>query len=250
MVLRILFALCILLAPVTVHADEPLLIVTNTFAPHVFDDPEKPGTMYEVTRAAFAAAGIRAEFRFFPWRRCTTMVQDGTAFATFPYIRNAKREQFALFSEPLREERSVFFFRKDSAVPTDITSLEQLKPYRIGGTLGYHYEQTFREAGLNVDYAANQVSAFNKLLADRVDYVADGEVSGRYLAASMLAGHADEIDYTDWAWKTTTGHLMVSRAYPNASRLLERFNEGLARIRADGTYEAILVKYGLGPKDR
>lgn len=39
-------------------------------------------------------------------------------------------------------------------------------------------------------------------------------------------------------------HNMVSRDHPRGEELIEDFNEGLAAIREDGTYEQILTEMG------
>jgi ABC-type amino acid transport substrate-binding protein len=45
-----------------------------------------------------------------------------------------------------------------------------------------------------------------------------------------------------------TFHLMVSRSFPGSQEIVKKFNAGLAAIRKDGTYSAIMAKHGVPEK--
>jgi len=221
---------------------EPVLLVTNEYYPYVSMAGDRPGLLREVVAAVFREAGIEARVECRPWRRCALMVEDGTAFGAFPYARTPRREKYAWFSDTICECRNVFFFLKGWLPDFRFTDLEGLRPYVIAGTSGNYYEDIFEEAGLRVDYAPGEASGVHKIRRMRTDLFAEDELVGWNLINRIFPSQK-HLFGSSKAWNVNPQHVMVSKRYPSAKRLMERFNQGLAAIRENGVYDRILSKY-------
>lgn len=224
-------------------ADEPILLVTNEWTPYVSSDRDNPGLITEIILAAFKEAGVEVQVEFRPWRRCALMVEDGAAFAAFPYARTETRQKYAWFSDPIWECRNVFFYLKGRRGNFDYTSLEALRSFVIAGTSGNYYEGVFREKNLTVDYAPGEASGVRKLWEYRADLFAEAEAVGWTLINRLFPGSTFMFGSTPTPWNVNPQSLMVSRRYPDAHILMERFNSGLKTIRENGTYTRIVRKY-------
>ncbi|AMK10501.1 substrate-binding periplasmic protein [Pseudodesulfovibrio indicus] len=226
------------------HAgEEPLLLVSGNYEPYVIAQGTRPGLLSEIVTQAFAEQGIRVEIRFYPWRRCALMVETGEAFAAFPYARTDKRARYAWFSDVIWVCRNVFFYMKGRMGEFDFTTLEALRPYLIAGTSGNYYEEVFREKGLTVDYAPGEASGVRKLWELRTALFAEDELVGRTLIARIFPARRDRFGWTPTPWNLNPQHLMVSKAYPGARELMDRFNAGLWAIRDSGAYDRIVESY-------
>ena len=221
---------------------EPVLLVTNEYFPYVSMSEDRPGLLHEVVVAAFDEAGVKARVQYRPWRRCALMVEDGTALGAFPYAETPKRERYAWFSDIIWECRNVFFFLKGRFPDFRFTDLKGLRPYIIAGTSGNYYEDVFEDACLRVDYAPGEASGVHKIWMMRTDLFAEDELVGWNLINRIFPSNKHMFGSSN-AWNTNPQHVMVSKRYPSAKELMERFNQGLAAIRRNGTYDRLVAKY-------
>lgn len=220
-------------------------LVTGEWPPYVSQELPGQGPITEIVVAALAAVGCRASVQFAPWKRCEWMLAEGKAFGAFPYVRNVAREKTFAFSQPFIRLEDRFFYLKGRLPGFDYKGSESLRSLLIGGAIGYHYEQPLREAGLRVDWASDIRASFRQLIAGRVDVVIEERWVGQTIVSELLGDQACMVGMTRDHFSLTENSLMVSRAYPDSARLLLRFNQGLEKIRADGTYARILQRHGI-----
>ncbi|WP_207264131.1 transporter substrate-binding domain-containing protein [Desulfovibrio sp. Huiquan2017] len=240
------FFLLPVLAAAPAGAGEPVVLVTGDYPPYIVTDGTRPGLLTEIVQAAFAQVGVETRILFRPWRRCALMVREGEAFGTYPYGRTAQRAEYAWFSDTIWVCRNVFFYLKGRLGQFDYTTLEALRGYVIAGTSGHYYEETFKEKGLTVDYAPGEASGVRRLWELRAALFAEDELVGWTLIRRIFPSRAHVFGSTPTPWNLNPQHLMVSKAYPGARKLLARFNKGLAAIRANGTYDRLVGSY-FGP---
>ena len=227
-------------------ATDELPFVTGEWPPYSSEQIDGYGVCTEIVSAIVQEMGMIPKYNFFPWRRAELMVQQGEAFGAFPYAPNPERQENFDFSEMLLQHKMVFFYNQQAmSQPPTWTTLADLRAYRIGGVMGNNYESAFTNAGLTVHYVNSEKLNVNLLYANRVDLILTDEAVGRYLIQQLYPAERDIFGVLAKSFKTGNSHLMISRAYPFAERLRVQFNEAFQRIKANGTYRAILTKYGI-----
>ncbi|GAK54884.1 extracellular solute-binding protein, family 3 [Candidatus Vecturithrix granuli] len=232
-----------------VSASDEIVLTTENYPPYAIERADDLGVFPELIIAAFKEMGSSVTFKFYPWKRAENEVRLGRSFAVFPARLTKERQQEFDFSDPCYNYSAKFFYNKKfhpDGVPFE--KLEDLRPYMLGGELGYWYEPLFKEIGLQVDYVPTVEQNIHKLYAGRIDLVPEEENNARYLIRKLYPEEADQFGALAKPLEEPGGdinqlRLMVSRTYPNAGELLQKFNEGLAAIRANGTYMQILEKY-------
>ena len=231
-------------------AGNEVILTTGDWPPYVFETGPDKGPMADLVIAAFNEVGITAKIVFYPWKRTEDEVRQGNAFAAFPYALNPERQEEFDFSNPLYTVKAKFFFNKKyhpNGIPFE--NLADLKNYKIGGLLGSWYEPTFKEAGLQVEFVSSTDQNVEKLARGRIDLMIEEENSVWTLIRQLYPNEVDQFATLEKPLEqpgvVNDLSLMVSRSYPNSAKLLEKFNEGLAVIRANGVYEQILEKYKL-----
>ena len=80
--------------------------------PYTGQKLEGNGMATEIVVAACAAAGIKPEFEFSPWKRAEASVEEGSCFATFPYQASKEREGKFEFSDLLCKSANGILFHK------------------------------------------------------------------------------------------------------------------------------------------
>ncbi len=222
---------------------ENVIILTGEWAPYVSESLPQYGYTAEIVTHALLASDIEPVYKFMPWKRCAKMVESGEAFAAFPYAVTEERKKYSYFSEPIAQSRNVFFYLKSKLGSFDYNHLDELKSKTIGGVAGYFYKKIFQEAGLKMDYASGEESAFKKLYMGRVDLVPASELVGWQLINKLYPGESHKFGSTATAFKANDLHLMVSKSFPEATALLQRFNDGLQVIKDKGIDKQLRGKY-------
>jgi polar amino acid transport system substrate-binding protein len=227
-------------------AGSTLTLATGEWAPYVSENLPGKGFTTEIVQAACREAGLDVKLEFGTWSRASGRVEQDEIFAGYPYMPTEARAEFAWFSDPIAFSRNVLFYNKELNPGFRFKNVEQLKKYRVGGMRGYFYVDTFKKAGVDIDYTRKAVLSFKKLLHDRIDVFPSNELVGWSLVrkrfdkekVSKLATSKKPLNE-----KKLT--LMVSKDYPNARELMQRFNSGLAAIMESGEYQRIMTKHNV-----
>ncbi len=188
--------------------------------------------------------GVPFEYKFYPWKRSEYNLKYGSAFAGFPYFKTKERENTFDFSDEIVSSRIKFFFLK-SKFKDEITwdKLEDLKEYNIGGALGNWYEPVFKAAGMKVQYSVTDELSFKKLNAHVVDLVPTDELVGWEIIKKLFPRKEFNFATVKKPLKEDMLRLMISKKYPGAAMLKEKFNVSLKHIKEKGIYSEILKKY-------
>jgi polar amino acid transport system substrate-binding protein len=231
-------------------ADGEVILTTGDWPPYVIENSDDHGPMADIVMAAFKETGVTVKIVFYPWKRAEDEVRQGNAFAAFPYALSPERQKEFDFSDPMYTVKAKFFYNKKyhpDGMPFE--NLTDLKDYKIGGMLGTWHETTLKEAGLQVEYVSSIDQNIEKLVRGRIDLMVEEENS---ILQAIRMLYPNEVNQFATLEKPLEQpgvindlSLMVSRSYPNSTKLLEQFNVGLAAIRANGTYTQILEKYKL-----
>ena len=236
--------LVITLASATSQAQDRLLLLTGKWPPYTSEELDGFGVQTEIVTAVVREMGMEPEYKFVPWKRGELMVKQGKAFAIFPYSKTDKRSEAFDFSIPIFYTATYLFYYKERTTPKQYKVLEELRSYTIGGVLGHSYVAQFEKAGLDTRLVQKDKQLIPMLWSSRVDLVAMDGING-WLEIKRL--YPEEIDGFATLDKSISGRsasrLMMSRNYPGAAVLQQRFNKALQGIKFNGKYRAILDKY-------
>jgi polar amino acid transport system substrate-binding protein len=231
---------------------ERVKFVIGEWPPYTGERLEESGMASELVSAACAAAGLKAEFQFAPWKRAEAAVDQGTCFASFPYQDTRERGGRYDFSDSLfRSSLRLLCHPGNPRVANfNYTRPEDLKGFKVGTLLGSDaINAPLRRTGASVEEVQTAEQNLVKLAMDRVDFVVDDQLVLQYTVRETYGfapGKGNLFDFVDNGFGPATDyHLMVSRRYPQAKELLSRFNAGLRKVVASGQYARILKKYGL-----
>jgi polar amino acid transport system substrate-binding protein len=223
----------------------PVRLVTGTdYAP--FADAALPsgGLAGALVQAAFAAVDVPVEpLQFEPWKRGYADVLAGVDDATFPYVRSPEREADMLYSDPIYDIVAVALFRAGSG--RDYVGPDSLKGLNLCMPIGYAASppiaRLIASKAVSVEQPATADLCLKQLAEGRVDvFVAAADLLDRRIAA--LFGQAPVFFRAPTPVYSHSLYLIAPRTAPGATALIQHFDEGLAQIRADGRYDAIVQR--------
>lgn len=229
-------------------ATELRLVTGDNYPPFTGQALPGGGLLTQIVNAALAQQQLNSSLDWRPWKRGYLMAAQGKYDATFPYVQTAQRDSEFLFSKPLYTLEQHIFSRAGEAFEPD--NLAGLLGKRFCYPLGWQPPaviQQLLDSGKITRHEPGKLSDCAKLLLLNRD---DFFLADRLLGAAAL--HATGADLSLYRSSTTifpntTLHLMVSRQLPDAAALLQRFDQGLAQLRASGEYQRIIEQYLLQP---
>ena len=240
-----LLSIILLLCLSMVARAEKLRIVTEPWAPYVYEENGKAlGLDYETTAIVFKRLGIDVEWQFLPWKRCLAMLEQGLADGALDIFHSDEREATLLYpSEPLSEVEFVMFYA--NARPHPFRTLDDLRGLTVGTSPGYLYSQAFSESPLfERETAPTHEANFGKLQLGRIDLLITDRRVGRHLLEQMRLG--DQITENPLVVSRQSQYLAVRR---NAGMdlLVQRFGAELKRFKREPGYAELSARYGAGP---
>ncbi|WP_087018127.1 substrate-binding periplasmic protein [Thaumasiovibrio subtropicus] len=212
-------------------------LTAGNYPPYQAENLKHYGVVSRIVVEAFALEGIDVKFHFMSWKRAYGYILrgelDGVGYAT----KKAERLAHFYYSEPVFQKTRVFFHLKSR--PFDWSSMADLAGYRIGAMQGYAYSDEFDQADQNGDITTERVLShaqnMTKLLrGNRLDIVLTTIDQGFY---ALHLTHPEEVDRVTYHPKHVQNpdmYLMISKKVADGALLVEKFNRGLATLRAEG----------------
>ncbi|OOE85810.1 amino acid ABC transporter substrate-binding protein [Salinivibrio siamensis] len=220
-----------------------LTAAQDPWPPFVTTDPNRPGISVELVKAAMATQGYEVEFKNMPWARALDAVSKGNIDLLPATWHTEARTEFLRYSNPYMSNQLTFIKRADDVF--QFSSLNDLQGKVVGIVRDYGYGDAFLEATHFDKPAANNLATnLKKLLADRIDLTLEDKV----VAQSVMQEEgldSNQFAFTDQALSTNPLHITSGKANPDSQMFINAYNKGLNTIKADGTFEKILKKYGI-----
>ena len=242
---RFLFVGILFFAITLFSLPKVITLSTGEWAPYTSKNLPGNGFAAEVVTAILIEMGHEPEYKFYPWKRARVMVEQQKILATFPWSKTAEREKTFIYSESFGSSKTKLFYFKDKLKDVKFKELKDLKKYKIGGTISYAYLEAFSKAGIKVDEASSDELGFRKLKAGRVDFFACDELVGWQLIKKYFPGEVANFGSLEKEISSDGEYMIISKKNPDGKEFLKMFNEGLKKIKANGTYDKILRKYGI-----
>jgi len=239
----------LLLGSANAVARQELHLATGEWPPHTSVTLNGYGIVTEIVTAIVREMGMEPKYTFYPWMRAEYVVRKGEVFGAFPYVQTAERAKQFDFSENFFPggDFKIFYNTKMFRKKPSWGSIDDLKPYKMGAVKGFWYLEDLKAAGLRTELVQSSEQSFKMLHSRRIDILLAEENIGWWYVRTLFPDEISTFDVFDkpYAKKRSPAGLMISRSYPDAERLRERFNKALQRIIKNGIYQSIVAKYGV-----
>lgn len=234
---------CVLMIMSASSIAAPVTIATGEYPPFTSLDARNGGFVSHIITEAFKRTGHEVGFTYLPWKRAKHAAQKGEYNATsYWQCTDAIKVDFYC-SVILQQSPLVFFHRKSFDMP-DWKKLEDLKGIKIGATSGYIYTDEFwrlaEQGVLDVEAVPEDRLNIGKLLKGRIDlFLVEPVLLYELLRKNFAPYMANLVEYHPKSLIVIKTHLLFSRKVPGNDILVEKFNQGLEDMKADGEYERL-----------
>lgn len=232
--------LVLLARPAAAFGDGPVRILAMHYPPFEMSTPVEGlrGFDHEVVAEVFRRKGLATEIVYVPWPRALSDTRNGLSPALLSCASSPERAEDFLFSDPISRDTYGLFHREEKDLSA-ITRLEDVVGRRVASVRGYISLSHLKEIGADPVELPSETAGFKMLGLGRIDFLYTGkEATDFYM---KLHGVSSQYGFKEIAYLEY--HLCLSKNYPGADALLPLFNDGLAELRADGTYQLIHARY-------
>jgi polar amino acid transport system substrate-binding protein len=187
-------------------------------------------------------SGYESNVFFVPWSRALKGTENGTYQVNAAVWHTDERAAYMLYSDPYATNKLIFVSRSDT--PFHYTGSASLRGKRIGIGQDYAYPADILKApDVRFDEVIDDEQNLRKLFSGRIDLTLGDELNLR-LSARKLKQARDVFYFDTTALDAKPLYITVSKAYPQAGKLLDDLNRELARMKNDGSFTALLKKHG------
>ncbi|RDH43753.1 substrate-binding periplasmic protein [Zooshikella ganghwensis] len=226
--------------PVEVVGSGVVRIATGEWPPYISKKLKHYGVVSHVIKEAFAEENIKVVYTFFPWKRALKQVMNGNWDASPSWVPTPERLHDFHFSDVVHTSSKVFFYLKDK--PFEWRSINDLQNYTIGATLGYTYGETFDKSAENgqiiVVPLRSDLLNFKMLLKGRIElFPVEKEVGFSILGEYFSVEDRKRFTFHPKPVLETSHHLIFTKHAKKSLFLLDKFNQGLAKLKASGEFK-------------
>ncbi|HYP77848.1 MAG TPA: transporter substrate-binding domain-containing protein [Polyangiaceae bacterium] len=199
----------------------------------------EPRVALNLTEQALERAGYQSETSFVPDGQLTVKLQQREYDGSAALWRDREREQYLLYSKPYLENRLVLVARKGSNVSA--SSFSELPGKRVALIEGYAYGDAVDKAvGPQFVRGPSASANLQALLAGKVDYVLLDDLVVEYLFEQNSKDAPLRLEAGQASLVTRSLHFALRKDLPDAQRVIDRFNDAIASMVGDGTYNVAL----------
>ena len=230
---------CLTMFSASVFADT-FSIMTEEYPPFNYtEDGKLTGLSSEVMFELISRLGHPNNIKVLPWSRGYKLIQDKDGMILFSMTRTEQREDMFKWVGPVAPNKWVFFAKKGSGL--SINSLADAKKVKKIGTYKDDAAESFlkQEGFANIESVVDDLANVKKLAAGRIDLWIVGQLQGVFKAKSVT-GDASTFEKV-FDVKETQLYIAFSKSTPDA--VIKKWQAELDRMKADGTYDAIMKKY-------
>ena len=226
----------------TAFANEVVKLAIGEWAPYTSSTDPNGKIAETIVKEAFQLENIDIELSYYPWKRSYMLANTGKSDGTFPWTMSDKRAtDFIISKEPIIQTKTVFFHLK--SLDFDWNNYEDLKKYKIGGTLGYLDIEILEKQGLKIDVVSKEFLNYKKILAGRIDIYPGTFIVGYDMIykefapekAALFTNHPKSL-------REKPMYLFISKNIDNGQELADKFDSGMKKLKESGRYDEIITE--------
>jgi len=200
----------------------------------------------EVVKAVLEEAGEDVRIRSMPWARAYDIALNNENVLIYSVARTPQREPLFKWVGVIAPTRWYLFSLPGTEF--DLKTLDDARQYQIATVKADVGEQYLIDKGFavgrNLQSSNKYEHNYQKLKAGRVDLWISNELNAHYLVR-QASGDPNEVAVPQLSLDDLGGAdgLCMAFSRDTSDEVVERFRQALARVRADGRYDAIVVKW-------
>jgi len=218
---------------------EPMHLATSEWAPYCHSGAER-SVATQLVESALNEIHLKVDTTFVETGTLSTQVQSGKFAGSPAFWKDAERESYLLFSEPYLQNRLVLLATKENKV--DYSDLNELHDVSLGLIAKFSYGVDPADFKGEIEFlrTKNFENALERLLSGELDYVLVDEMMFHYAKDELDEAIRAQLHASDDPILRRTLHFVLRKDFPDAQRIMARFNYQIKQMKMNGSYNQIL----------
>jgi polar amino acid transport system substrate-binding protein len=226
----------------TAMASDLKLVHSGNWPPYTGEHLPEQGLAIDLVTTALKRAGYSPQISIDSLERILEGSKSGVydVFATPWYTMD--RDQYLNFSQPYLESYIRFIKRKDT--PFEYTGFDDLEGLTIGVIKDYAYDEDFNQSPAIEKVSVNSLlENLKQLMEKQIDLTLDDERVLRYEINRFMPDNMATLEILEKPLVVRGVNIGVSRKNPDHAKIVADFNNAIAAMKQDGTYDKILQQH-------
>lgn len=226
----------------TAMASDLKLVHSGNWTPYAGKNLPEQGLAIDLVTTALKRAGYNPHVSIDSLERILEGSKTGVydVFATPWYTMD--RDQYLNFSQPYLESYIRFIKRKDTAF--EYARFDDLEGMTIGVIKDYAYDEDFNQSpAIEKVSESSLLRNLQKLIGKEIDLTLDDERVLRYKIHRSMPGSMTKLEILEKPLVVRGVNIGVSRKNPAHEKIVADFNNAIAAMKKDGSYDRILEKH-------
>lgn len=237
----------LLISSINSHA-ERINIVTLYWSPYAGENLKDNGFHAVIIKEAFKKVKIKINLKFYPWKRAYNTALLGKAFLMSASDTKGRRKIF-YYSNAYDNAASYLIGLKEKNYKYN-GKIESLQYKKIGVLRGHYLVNFFKNSGITkVEKVNSDVENIKLLFSERIDFIAMSKLPALYIIKNNLEiqkyGDLKEVVFYNPPLRSNPVHLIGKKDMPKSKETILLFNQGLRKIKSDGTFNKIMKRFGV-----
>ncbi len=236
--MKLLTILLILTAATGFGQVTTLKLGSDVWPPFTNEKPEKAFAL-DVVTTALERSFVKPEIVIEDFEQVMNDLREGNLDGSAAIWKTPEREALLIFSQPYLQNQLILVGRKGSDVSAE--SLGILKGQKVGIVSNYAYGENISEqTEVNFIQGSSDQDNLEKLLNNEIDYMLVDALLIQYVLRYQAEDVARYLEIGTRSMITKALHFAIRKDYPGAANIIQKFNESILLMIADGSYNEIL----------
>lgn len=238
-ILLMLFALLCSHTPAwAASAPRILKVAARETSPYISEFGEEKGYFYEIVTKAFEDAGYQLDIQFYPPLRALKLVETGERDILIPSTTSENGEHALVFSQALNGSSTGYIKFKSS--PDTVLPARGTEPKPQPSSLAVTGDQKV----WSKSFSEKTIQLIDMLNQKRVPYIVADKLVAADVIVSKRPHLVGQLEFTNPPISKVDFHVAFSKKSPWQAKALRDFDASLDKLKKNGTYEKILMRYG------
>ena len=223
----------------SVFTQETKLKLGSDVWPPFTNIPTERSIALDIVNKALSRIEIEITQEIVEFEQVLKGIHDGWLDGSGALWKTDEREEYLTFSKSYLENRLVLVGLRGMDV--SIRSIPELTNRKIGLVANYGYDESLLNAeNLEIVYSESDQQNLEKLFDKKIDYMLVDQLLIEYLTKYQVNDVKKYLSIAEEPFYIKSLHLALRKEYPDAQRIIEKFNTEIDIMISDGSYNKIL----------
>ena len=217
-------------------------VIANIWPPYVDKALPENGLAMKIVKESFARSAYTMNLRLEKWEKALQGAEIGAYEVVGAIWKSKARKRELLYSQPYLKNNIVFLTTTNSKM--EYNSLNDLQGLLVGILKDYAYDEKFMADAKILKFQANRLTQnLISLEKGQLDVVVADKRLALYELKTFMGVNRNKFRFLAKNLTIRNLYIAVPKGSANGKTIIEKFNQGLAAIKKDGTYQKILEEY-------